>query len=113
MANLQAFWKEVRRRASAIPDEWPYVTAVMDRGREMTRTVVSQVSRDEAAELIVRGSHRISYADEVRDYLAAEEAERERVAAIERDRVLRMGAHLLPGFAPPPAAKRSKDAGRE
>ncbi|MCC6591598.1 MAG: hypothetical protein IT168_33235 [Bryobacterales bacterium] len=83
MSNIRAYWAAVREAAASLKEPWPYVMSLEDPSRGIRGGVVVQVSRDAAAELIARKTHRLATEQEVSGHLADEDRKRVEYAEME------------------------------
>lgn len=70
MSRMNEFWRSVRETEAALGDvEFVYITSIENRSTGMHGGVLCQASRENAATMITRGSHRVSTPEEVEAFL--------------------------------------------
>jgi hypothetical protein len=101
--NMQKFWGAVRAERERIAEPFVFVCSIADEVSGAKGGAVCQVSREDAAILLVKKTHRLATDDEVKEYRAAEDALREEYKALELQR--RTLAVLTPNPGGPVEAK--------
>lgn len=104
--NMHKFWAAVRAERERIGEPFVFVTSIADEVSGARGGAVCQVTREDAAVLVVKKTHRLATADEVLEYRAAEDALREEYKALELQR--RTLAVLTPNPAAPAPAPKQK-----
>jgi len=102
--NMQKYWAAVRAERERITEPWVFVCSIADEVSGARGGSVCQVSREDAAQLLVKKTHRLATDDEGKAYRAAEDALREEYKAAELRR--RTLAVLTP--SPPAAETKTK-----
>jgi len=106
MLKIREFWAAVHEQAAALPEDWYYVISVDDPSRCVVGGVVSQVSRQTAAELLTSRTHRLATEEEIERHLRHEQEERERYMEAEQRRMMQFQAYAP---RPIPAKPKTKD----
>lgn len=105
--NMRKFWQAVREQRERIEEPYVFVTSIEDEVSGSKGGAVCQVSREDAAVLIVKKTHRLATKAEEAAYRAAEDELRETYKAAELQR--RTLAVLTPAATPAtPKAKGEK-----
>lgn len=83
---MQKYWAAVKAERERIAEPYVFVTSIQDEVSGAKGGAVCQVSREDAAVLIVKKTHRLATDDEVKAYREAEDALREEYKALELQR---------------------------
>ena len=105
--NIRAYWAAVRKETEALTEPFYYLMSVEDPTRGLVGGVVVQVTKDAAAQALVKKTHRIATPEEVAASQKTEAAKREEYAEAERRRMA-----LLPFYQPqlnPPQKGKAKE----
>lgn len=97
--NMQRYWAAVRAERERIAEPFVFVASIADEVSGARGGAVCQVSREDAAQLLVKKTHRLATEAEVKAYYAAEDALREEYKAAELQR------RTLAVLTPAPEAK--------
>ena len=111
MSQAKRFYDLVREQRMKLADtgkEYFFVTSQEAPQQNVTSGAVFEVSRDIAAELLVKGTHRLSTEEEVAASHKADEERRAEYTEIERKRIELLG--FRPPLPTPPLKSKTKES---
>lgn len=112
--NLKQYWAAVVEQRAALSEDFPFLTSVHDPSRGYTGGSVVQMSKEAAAEALVKNTHRLSTAEEIEAYRKNEEAQRAHIEEMEMKRLAMLGIRQAMAMQPtPPAKTKTRDTPRE